>query len=371
MTSISIKPDLVVALDFGGSYTKGFYASDRGLSFIGLEPEVVSLPRSAIEAYEANKLAGGKAEDEAWLGRAGEYYAVGSLARRRFSANAGLSDLKAPRGVIKTLAVLGILQQRLELTEGFRVALTVVLPPGEYADRTNFERELRAAIAEWETPTGRASAELADFNCKPEGAGVYMCYRNVAGESIYRQNLAAVMLGYRNTSTLVSERGIVTPGRTSDLGMQAMIRAVMERTAGLNEPELVRAIATAGDAIDPQPLWHAGRSRAAGRPEEIARLVEVVRACRAEYVARLSSWLEEVLPSSFDALLLSGGTGDYLRGELMQMYPHTPLIWHGNLEVPESLDPLGMGSRLADIYGIFQYYLSVWGKAFLSRTGVE
>jgi hypothetical protein len=56
-----------------------------------------------------------------------------------------------------------------------------------------------------------------------------------------RQNLAAVMLSDRNTSTLVRERGIAIPGRTSDLGMQAMIRAVMERTFRLKDvPELWR-----------------------------------------------------------------------------------------------------------------------------------
>ena len=46
-----------MVLDFGGSATKGVYAGDLlKEKLLYMEPEVISLPRSAIANYESIKL---------------------------------------------------------------------------------------------------------------------------------------------------------------------------------------------------------------------------------------------------------------------------------------------------------------------------
>jgi hypothetical protein len=61
-------PDLVIALDFGGSATKGVYA-DASLNekLLLMEPEVISLPQSAITNYEQTKLGSAEPADSAWV----------------------------------------------------------------------------------------------------------------------------------------------------------------------------------------------------------------------------------------------------------------------------------------------------------------
>jgi len=44
---------------------------------------------------------------------------------------------------------------------------------------------------------------------------------------------AIAMIGYRNASLLVAQRGDVRPGKTSDLGFIRMVERVVARTSGL------------------------------------------------------------------------------------------------------------------------------------------
>ncbi|MEC4986504.1 MAG: hypothetical protein SAJ37_15130 [Oscillatoria sp. PMC 1068.18] len=66
--------------------------------------------------------------------------------------------------------------------------------------------------------------EILDFDCKPEGAGVYSYYRNRVGKIIYQETLVCLMLGYRNVTALISDRGRVSSKPImSDLGMRVML----------------------------------------------------------------------------------------------------------------------------------------------------
>ncbi len=96
-------PDVIIALDFGGSATKGVYA-DASLNekLLLMEPEVISVPYSAIANYEETKLGSAIAVDSAWVSVDGQCYVVGYLARSRFNGNPGLSSLKYERAFPKT-----------------------------------------------------------------------------------------------------------------------------------------------------------------------------------------------------------------------------------------------------------------------------
>jgi len=65
----SRSPDLTMVLDFGGSATKGVYAAGGALkeNLLCMEPEVISLPYSAIANYEQTKLGKAEPADSAWV----------------------------------------------------------------------------------------------------------------------------------------------------------------------------------------------------------------------------------------------------------------------------------------------------------------
>jgi hypothetical protein len=356
------EPDLVVAVDFGGSSTKAFYRLPSAESTaLVMTPDVVAVPPSALVALEEGKLGAGLPENEAWVGCQDDFYAVGYLAASQFVGNPHLNDLKYRTATVKILALLWVIAAREpQLGKKFVLALSALLPPGEWADRKKFERDLMEACQLFETPCGKLEVELLQFECLPEGAGIYAAYRQGVGERIFHEQIAFFMLGYRNTSCLLSDCGAIkNMALMSPLGMVKMIERVQARTSGLDSGRLLSAIVRAGDEVERDALWRVCRARhLEERSEEVDFLVEVVIDARHEYVAMLSNWMGDVLPDTVDRIVFSGGTADYLRTELTEIYPFTPLEFHGSIEVPQQLDPKGYGSRLVDVFGLLTRLLA-------------
>ncbi|MBE9224714.1 hypothetical protein IQ264_04430, partial [Phormidium sp. LEGE 05292] len=177
--------------------------------------------------------------------------------------------------------------------------------------------------------------------------------------AIKRQVVALVMVGYRNASLLVSRRGILDKGKTTNLGMSRMVELVMERTAGLTSSQLVPAILAAGNHPKPQHfLKLVSGSERSIRDTEIEKIISAVESARTEYATSLASWLKEVLPpsSELDEAIVCGGTTDYLHEELNAIFPGTPVTWHGGVEIPTSLNEQWLGTRLADVWALSVYH---------------
>jgi hypothetical protein len=322
-----------------------------------MEPEVMRVPASAIANYERTKLGSADPKDAAYVGVEDDYYAVGYLAASQFHANAGLSELKYERALPKTLAAVWVASQYLSLGNQFNAAIGVLLPPGEYEDREHFEALLRSALANYETPTGTLNVNLSQFNCKPEGGGIYLMHSAEHSAQVKLSVCAVVMVGYRNASILVSNRGQVGQFKTSNLGFIRMVELVQKRSSGLDTTELAQAIATSGEEVDIRPLRRLFQDTDADlRREKVDKLTKAIKESRTEYVAMLESWLKEALPQRLGEVILCGGTADYLHRELNEHFPATPITWHADIDIPEELDKYDMGNRCADVYGMYLYF---------------
>ncbi|MBD2772586.1 ParM/StbA family protein [Iningainema tapete] len=350
---------LTLALDFGGSATKIVYATslDHKARLLCMEPEVAVLARESILEYEGGKLGSSDPENVAWVAVGEQYRAVGYLAQSRFYANAGLSELKYERAIYKTLAAIWVIKEKLKLGSRLGVAIAVLLPPGEYEDRERFEKMLRSSLAGYQTPTGRMSVSLKAFNCKPEGGGIYLVHRRKVGEVLKTRVCAIAMIGYRNASVLVSHRGVIGEGKTSDLGFIRMLEKVMSKTSGLSPKRLTPAIVEAGDEVRPAALLRLPRSTTRElRAADVQQIVTAIKSARPEYAKILISWLDENLPLDVEEIVFCGGTADYLRKELNEHYDKVPLSWNADLVIPKALDTFDLGNRLADVYGMFLYF---------------
>ena len=189
-----------------------------------------------------------------------------------------------------------------------------------------------------------------------------------------RKIVAIVMVGYRNASVLLAERGQVGKRSPSDLGFIKMVRLVEERITGLPATaELARAIALAGEKID---LRHLERLAMSSVPEvrrdEVQHLGQVIKACRAEYALALSSWLKEVLPcrTNLDEVVLCGGTAEYMSAELEMHFSYTEVSWNAGIEIPENLQDEEIGSRMCDAYGTYLYFRGVIAESLGFPTAV-
>lgn len=351
------KPDLAIAVDFGGSGTKVFYGLPDGnvVGSFSIGPEVSEVPKSAIASFEGRKLGSGLPENEAWVGLDGEYAAVGNLAASELSGISRLAALKSEQAVWKFLAAVWVASKHQALGKKFKLIASGLLPGGEYADRERLAKSLSAALADFDTPDGKMEVSLLSFQCYPEGFGIYYGYRLRQMESLLSERIGFFMLGYRNASFLFSQGGrLASSAKQSDLGMVRMIEKVQERTAGLDASRLVAAVFEAGEGVERAPLWKVCRSSdSQRRGEEVARLQGAVEKAREEYVALLWNWIDEVLPNPVDRLVFSGGTVDYLRSEIESIYKFTPVEFHGGLVVPTHYCSAGLASRFVDVWAVF------------------
>lgn len=361
-------PDVTAVFDYGGSITKIIFTGpDRQVRLLCMEPEVASVPRESLLAYARDQLGVAEPQNTAWVAFRNDYRAVGYLAKQRFHAHAGLSELKYERALHKTLAALWVMKEKLKLPANFTVAIAVLLPPGEYGDRNRFERLLREALADYQTPTGRISVELLAFNCKPEGGGIYLMHNKKVGSVMKERVCVIAMIGYRNASLLVVQRGDVRPGKTSDLGFIRMVEKVVAKTSGQTVERLTPEIVAAGAELKAAPLMRLARSTTReGRAEEVQQIIGAIKEARPEYVRSLTSWLDENLPSDCDELVFCGGTADYLKKELNEYYNRFPIIWNADISIPTVLDKKGFGYRLSDVYGMFFYFRNALKKPFNS-----
>ncbi len=367
------RPDLTLILDYGGSSTKGVYAdASFNEKLLCMEPEVISLPPSAIADYEQTKLGQAQPADAAWVRVDNDMsYVVGYLARTKFHGNPGLSSLKYERAFPKTLAAVWVAAQSLKLGNKFNAALAILMPSSEYESGKQLHELLLDGLKDFQTPTGKMSVNLTKFECKPEGGGVYMIHRHLLGDSAWRKTVAVVMVGYRNASVLFSQRGQVSKRITCNLGFIKLVELVEEKICGIPATaELARAISVAGDKLDARHLLPLALSSVPQvRSTEAQKLADAVTASRAQYACVLCSWLKEVLPRQLcvDEVILCGGTAEYLRTELEQHFDYTQVSWNGGIELPAHLQDEELGRRLCDAYGM---YVAFKGAIVSELTGV-
>ncbi len=362
-------PLLILALDFGGSATKAiYYTFDKKIpASLIMEPEVIKVPLESVTS--AKEILGATSpENIAWVNINGETFAVGYLALKKYYANAGLKELKYERAIAKTATAVWVASQKLRLGCNFQLSLACLLPPGELENKESLGEQLKAVLANYITPTGPMRVKLIEFKCLPEGAGIYLAYQKRVGEALKRKVVALAMIGYRNASVLISDRGVVAAdGKTSDLGMIRLLERVVAKTSGQTPSQLAPAIVAAGSELSPVPLLQLLRSTGnANKQQELQQIQRAIKLARSEYSAALTSWLSQVIPRQVDEILFCGGTADYMKKELNLHYRGKSCLWGVGANIPKQVDQFSLLGRLADVYSLFLYFSQVVEKRYQS-----
>jgi len=364
MTSITI------AMDFGSSLSRaiGSFSSEPELIF--LNPQVVQVPQRSIENYERYKIGQSKPEDSAWLKFFGNYYAVGFLAKRYFYSEHSLQSLKVDTAIAQSLALIGSFAHRHELAN-FSLNLGVLLPWNELRDQEKYRLHLSQALTNFVFRGKTLSVSLESFTALPEGGGIFARGRVPLLNQIKQNNprfhnIVVIMLGYRNASILVIEKGELSKGSTGNFGLARMIEKIQSFTSGQTPDLLVPVICQVGSKLGKRAIETLARSNQRElRKKEIAEISQAIADARVEYFSLLRNWLlQHISPESqIDELIISGGTALYLKSELMELFKSfsiiNPLNWCETLEenvvhsfgdtVPNNC----LEYRLADVYGLF------------------
>jgi hypothetical protein len=351
---------LTLAVDPGGSYLKSFYTLESFKpELILMEPEVALVPFQSLEAYEQSKIGNSSPENSAWIEYQGKFQSVGFLARRRFHADLQLQRRKFELALPKVLALVGAIAEKHDIPNGASIRLGILLPWGEYQDRALFGQLVTDALANYRFRGYEKSFAVELFMCLPEGGGVLTRGR-APGSNLKEQTVGVVMLGYRDASTLLIERGEMSKGKTEPLGFSKMIESVQGQTSGLNSQKLVSAICKAGKNISPKALESLTLSLdSAYRNHEVSTIRKAISNARQEYWMLLSEWLKLQVPREVDEIIFSGGTANYFRAELNSLFSFAAINWCEGLEKQISnnfsthIAGKSLDHRLTDVYGLF------------------
>ncbi len=351
------KINLGLTVDLGASLTKivGGISKKKYLIF-EMEPEVVEIDRWHLGQYQNNTYGATGYENRAWAGLNDKYYAVGYLAQSQFNGMRELKKLKVERGIIKILAAVWVLSEYFQLGSSFNLALSCLLPPGEFQVRDKFQADLTEALSSFMSPSGIKQIKLVAFDCKPEGGGVFLQHYLKMGQKLSEITTGILMLGYRNASVFLCNRGMIGDYQTSELGMVVMLKAIVANTSGYSAEKLLLPIVRAGEDLNEQPLIRVLRSTEdLARERELAELKQAISSARVQYASLLRDWIQEVLPREVEEMVICGGTADFLRTEIRQILDIHTLYWHANAgEEDEKL--LNKGNRFADVWCYWQYF---------------
>jgi hypothetical protein len=364
--------DLTIAADFGASLGRAIYSTPSGCGkpeLMLLDPQVVGVPAKSLENYEKYKIGQASPEDSAWVKLGEAHFAVGFLAKKNFHAVHCLESLKVDSAIPQALSIVGSAAQKKDLPSQFSLSLGILLPWNEFRDREKFQSQMAEALADYTFRGQQLSVQLESFTALPEGGGIFARGRvpEKPGQKLRNPKeltLAVIMLGYRNASILVIEKGELTRGATGDLGFARMVEKIQTFTSGQRADVLVSAICQARGKLGRRVLETLVRSqRTELRHTEVEEIAEAIADARAEYVALLRNWLVQHLPSQtrIDEFIISGGTARYLKGDLTELLRGFggSLNWCTSLEerilktFGETVSNHCLESRLADVYGLF------------------
>lgn len=176
------------------------------------------------------------------------------------------------------------------------------------------------------------------------------------------KDVLVVMVGYRNASYLLMERGQLKYGETVPLGFVRLLERVREGTSGLQLPEMAGPICAAGSRFKEKALQSLVKSQGVKQQQEdLERVAAAVKEARDQYWLMLGDWLRAQRFPKADEVILAGGTAHYYQKEIESIFPRMYRHWGEILEVPvkkllgEKRWREGWAYRLTDVYGYFFY----------------
>jgi hypothetical protein len=330
--------EINLTLDLSSSLVKGIYGINENLQGKLITLEVETIPMLLSILRKANNVDFGKInpENNAYIQIGSECYAVGPLARQ-FMASDSLREPKWSRGVVRTLALLGLIAEKESLPTQFSLNLGILLPYGEISDRENLEKNLRQALKKFKFRDTPYQINLMKFDCKPEGTGVLVKGKTV-NIPLNTCHLLVLSLGYRNASYFLYRNGNVYTGETTELGFHWLLNRVNTNFSNLTNEEvldLLIAYKCCKKNIKKEivQLELANYLPITKKTKiEVKNVIEVFEEEHQVYWKMLSNWFDTRVFPSVDEVIITGGTSNYLKLELNQYFHNYQISWADHIE---------------------------------------
>jgi len=424
--------DIYLSVDVGGSQTKIIYqlAGSQKPNYLLMPPAVEEITKPKLDGFMARLgwIGSPHPDQQLWVEWNSRVVVLGDFASS-FDPQDRLGELKYENALWKVLGAIGLIVEinklKVSPKKTLKVELALLLPWNEYSDRKKFSEQLQKMLAGFQVRKMALKVSLERFLCRPEGGGLAAIRIKQQGLDWLRsQQLGVLMFGHRNTTALYFDRGQLKSGDSPLLGFSTMLDMVIEMTSGLDRERLALAIFSARYAIldqlyDPnfpytrRPNWVSStliKALASSkdpnlRDREIQDIGNAISVATTEYWDKLQRWMNRVLPSELDEVIIGGGAAYHVEPELETYFNcsprietkpsssrysyntdkirtsgyvrkennkhFTPMIWGSGLtDTVQQTFKLEkkqfvlqcMSARLVDCFGLFDYLLSLEGS---------
>jgi len=378
-------------MDAGSSMSKIIYGwIDENKKYVvkhmSMGPECISLAPTTGE-YIFNGMGIGLPEDNAWVRyeKDGEIIAIGRKARQ-YGAVSQIKPLKATMIVPKILAAIGAIAETEEITNKIDLDLAILLPFNEITSKKQIELHLKSALEKsFYFRDKEIKVKLDRLLIVSEAAGLALLSKALDEKNFYRTNQGFLMLGHRNTSFLLFERGSFDPVKSSATihGFYNFIDKFKEKVPGIEREEVLKMIKTKGnvnydwqkDVYELKDLsTHVNLSVLEDAQRSADMLKRAYQASLDEYWRRIFLWLKECVPKDLDAIWCCGGAAPFLISKIQKSYPNLKIckptaeinsLWkafgYDRQNYPSELLEDNLIERMIDAWGFFvifsDYYI--------------
>jgi hypothetical protein len=332
ISTLYLMTDIYLSVDVGGSQTKIIYqlSGSPNPNYLLVPPELEEITKTKLDNYMARLgwIGSPSPDQQLWVEWNSRVVVLGDFASS-FDPQDRLGELKYENALWKVLGAIGLIVEtntlKMSPKKPLKLELALLLPWNEYNDRRRFEEQLRVMLAGFRVRNSSLKVSLERFLCRPEGGGLAAIRIKQQGlEWLRSQQLGVLMFGHRNTTALYFDRGQLKLGDSPLLGFANMLDMVIEMTSGLDRERLASGIFKARYGIidkiyDPnfpytrRPKWStcdsikdlASAKDPTLRDKEIQDIANAIEVATAEYWDKLERWLNKVLPTELDEVIVS------------------------------------------------------------------
>jgi hypothetical protein len=356
---MAAKQELILFVDLGASLTKAIFSFPGKLGrcnghAITMSPHVYEESNKS-KLPEFRKVV--RPDLQTWIGFEGKCFYVGQAAEP-------FQEVKLPKleiAITKILALTWVIHSLQKLDQTFSVSVHLVLPTKEYRDSTLYclQERLKAALNNFQTPTGNLQVLLNRYKLNMEGSGSFnlIAGKLMDSSKFIRQDLSCMlaMLGFRNFTGIMIRDGRPQKPITSDMGMHFLLEKVVDLVPGQKISPLLKPLALAGSNFsNPSALTSILRSRDLSvRQREIEDLKLATTQAIREFLESFLNFLqkENSIPETF---YWFGGTADFLEPQINEIFPQFEHHFQASMDkVPDWILSTGYASRFLDLWGIF------------------
>ncbi len=376
---------LYLSFDAGSSLTKiiyGWIKADGKLfvKYLVMTPECLGLTAaSASFLSDESGISLGLPEDNAWIrySQNGDIFLLARMAVE-YRARTHLKPLKLKTIVPKILGAIGAIAEKENLGEEIELVLGVLLPFNEINSKQELNNNLITRLDNFYFRDKKITVKLKKLKIVPEATGLAASYSIKHKKDFKQTNQSFLMLGHRNTSFLVFERGSFSRSKSSvtTSGFYDFIDIFREKVPGVEREDFLNMLETTAKInydwqkkvfelenqtfnYDFVKLHDTGKS--------LDYLKNALKVSLNEYwSSSISSWMKGCLQPNIDVLWVCGGAAPFIlpdiENEFSNIKIHRPRLEISDLilalgfkqyDCPTELIEQNLIERMLDVWGLF------------------